>query len=49
LRVQGIRSRSIDIDDAQEAVGVDLILELAQEPVKGSHQAVGPVRAQVPP
>ena len=39
--------RAIEIDDAQEAIGVDLILELAQQPVERSHEAVRPVGAQL--
>ena len=45
--VEHLRTPAIAADDAQEAVGVDLVLELAQEPVERQHQPVRPIGAQV--
>ena len=47
LRVERVRPGAIEIDDAEEAIGVDLILELAQQAVERSHEAVRPVGAQL--
>jgi hypothetical protein len=46
LGVEHARRRAVGVDDAQEPIGVDLILELAQQPVDGAHETVGLIGAQ---
>ena len=46
LGVEHFGPPAIAADDAQEAVGVDLVLELAQEPVEREHQPVRAIGAQ---
>ena len=47
LRREHGRRRAIGIHDAQKPIGVDLILELAQQAVEGSHEPVRPVGTQL--
>ena len=47
LGVELLRRRPIAIDDPQEAIRVDLVFELSQQPVDGQHETVGPFGAQV--
>ena len=47
LGVELLGSGPVAVDDPQKAVRVDLVLELAQEPVDREHQAIGPFGANV--
>ena len=47
LGVERLGASAVAVDDAQEAVGVDLVLELAQEAVERQHQPVGTIGAQL--
>ena len=47
LGVEHLGTPAVAADDSQELVGVDLVLELAQEPVERQHQPVGTIGAQL--
>ena len=47
LRVERLGASAVAVDDAQEAVGVDLVLELTQEAVERQHQPVGTIGTQL--
>ena len=47
LGVERLGASAVAVDDAQEAVGVDLVLELAQEAVERQHQPVGTIGTQL--
>ena len=47
LRVEDVRVRAIEADDAQEAVGVYLVFELVEEAVEGPNEAIRTIGAQL--
>jgi len=48
LGIQDVRPFAVAIDDPQELVGVDLVLELAEETVERQDEPIRPIGAQPP-